>query len=68
MEAILRASAQRLRPGFKNLPNDLRLNEIALLVALPQSPERRRPDRYPGNAYAAKIDVLKKVQGQAKCR
>ena len=49
---------------FQKPPNDLRLNEIALLVALPQSPERRRPDRYPGNAYAAKIDVLKKVQGR----
>ena len=49
---------------FQKPPNDLRLNEIALLVALPQSPERRRPDRYPDNAYAAKIGVLKKVQGR----
>ena len=49
---------------FQKPPKDLRLNEIALLVALPQSPERRRPDRYPSNAYAAKIGVLKKVQGR----
>ena len=49
---------------FQKPPNDLRLNEIALLVALPQSPERRRPDRYPDNAYAAKIGVLKKIQGR----
>ena len=49
---------------FQKPPKDLRLNEIALLVALPQSPERRRPDRYPDNAYAAKIGVLKKVQGR----
>jgi penicillin-binding protein 1C len=49
---------------FQKPPKDLRLNEIALLVALPQSPERRRPDRYPDNAYAAKIGVLNKVQGR----
>lgn len=49
---------------FQKPPKDLRLNEIALLVALPQSPESRRPDRYPGNAYAAKIGVLNKVQGR----
>ena len=64
MAAISRALVRHLKPGFKSLPNDLRLNEIALLVALPQSPERRRPDRYPDNAYAAKIGVLKKVQGR----
>ena len=49
---------------FQKPPKDLRLNEIALLVALPQSPESRRPDRYPDNAYAAKIGVLNKVQGR----
>ncbi|AII86790.1 transglycosylase domain-containing protein [Planktomarina temperata] len=49
---------------FQKPPKDLRLNEIALLVALPQSPERRRPDRYPDNAYAAKIGVLNKIQGR----
>jgi len=49
---------------FQKPPKDLTLNEIALLVALPQSPERRRPDRYPDNAYAAKIGVLNKVQGR----
>jgi penicillin-binding protein 1C len=49
---------------FQKPPKDLTLNEIALLVALPQSPERRRPDRYPDNAYAAKIGVLNKVHGR----
>ena len=47
---------------FQKSPKDLRLNEIAMLVALPQSPERRRPDRFPAVTYEAKKVVLQKVQ------
>ena len=47
---------------FQKPPKDLRLNEIAMLVALPQSPERRRPDRFPAATYGAKKVVLQKVQ------
>ena len=32
---------------FQKTPERLTLNEAALLVALPQSPEARRPDRHP---------------------
>ncbi|PVZ49384.1 transglycosylase domain-containing protein [Thalassobacter stenotrophicus] len=46
---------------FQKSPANLTLNEIALLVALPQSPERRRPDRFPHAAYEAKQVVLDKV-------
>ena len=46
---------------FQKGPAVLTLNEISLLVALPQSPERRRPDRFPNAAYEAKQIVLSKV-------
>jgi penicillin-binding protein 1C len=36
--------------------------ESALLVALPQSPERRRPDRFPAHARAARDRVLARMQ------
>ncbi len=43
---------------FAKEPRELSLSEAALLVALPQSPERRRPDRYPGAARKARDTVL----------
>lgn len=43
---------------FGKEPKRLALHEAALLVALPQSPETRRPDRFPGNATAARDRVL----------
>ena len=43
---------------FGNEPRKLSLAEAALLVALPQSPELRRPDRYPDAARAARDRVL----------
>ena len=46
---------------FQKTPSNLTLNEIAILVALPQSPERRRPDRFAEAAYKAKQVVLSKV-------
>ena len=43
---------------FGKEPKKLSLAEAALLVALPQSPELRRPDRYPEAARAARNRVL----------
>jgi len=43
---------------FGHEPRRLTLGEAALLVALPQSPEARRPDRYPAAAQAARDRVL----------
>ena len=43
---------------FGKEPRKLTLGEAALLVALPQSPELRRPDRFPERAQAARDRVL----------
>ena len=43
---------------FGKWANDLTPAESALLVALPQSPERRRPDRFPLRADEARAQVL----------
>lgn len=43
---------------FQKLPLQLTVSEAALLVALPQSPESRRPDRHPQKAFLAKSRVL----------
>lgn len=42
-------------------PKRLSVAEAALLVALPQLPERRRPDRYRKNAEAARERVLARL-------
>jgi len=46
---------------FGKEPQFLSLDEAALLVALPQSPERRRPDRFPEAARAARDRVLERL-------
>jgi len=46
---------------FGKEPRKLSLAEAALLVALPQSPEERRPDRYAARARAARDRVLDRV-------
>ena len=46
---------------FGKEPRRLSLGEAALLVALPQSPEMRRPDRSPEAARAARDRVLDRV-------
>ena len=46
---------------FGKEPKKLLLSEAALLVALPQSPEARRPDRHPDNAKRARDRVLKRM-------
>ncbi len=47
---------------FGHEPSSLTLGEQALLIALPQSPEARRPDRRPANARAARDDVLARLE------
>jgi penicillin-binding protein 1C len=46
---------------FGREPRRLDLAEIALLVALPQSPEARRPDRFPEVARQARDRVLDRM-------
>ncbi len=46
---------------FGKEPRKLSLSEIALLVALPQSPEARRPDRSAAAARAARDRVLDRL-------
>ena len=48
---------------FGKEPRRLTLGETALLVALPQSPEMRRPDRHPERARAARDRVLDRIAG-----
>ena len=43
---------------FGKEPRRLSAEQRALLVALPQSPEKRRPDRFAGNARTARDRVL----------
>lgn len=43
---------------FGKEPRRLTAAEIALMVAIPQSPEARRPDRHPAQATAARDRVL----------
>ena len=47
---------------FQKSPNQLTFTEAALLVALPQSPERRRPDLFPEAAFEAKSKVLEIIK------
>jgi penicillin-binding protein 1C len=48
---------------FGKEPRRLTLGEAALLVALPQSPEFRRPDRFPEAAKRARDRVLDRIAG-----
>ena len=56
------------RAYFGKDPRRLTPAEAALLVALPQSPERRRPDLHRGVAEEARNRVLERVTGQALAR
>ena len=60
LEGVVAAS----RAWFGKTPDRLTLSEIGLLVALPQAPETRRPDRYPDRALRAKNRVLSLVAGR----
>ncbi|MBL4539690.1 MAG: penicillin-binding protein 1C [Oceanicaulis sp.] len=46
---------------FGREPDELTIDQIALLIALPQSPESRRPDRRPQQAVAARGRVLDRL-------
>ena len=48
---------------FGHEPQSLTLGEQAMLIALPQSPETRRPDRRPEGARQARQGVLDKMAG-----
>jgi penicillin-binding protein 1C len=48
---------------FGKEPRRLTLGQAALLVALPQSPEARRPDRHPEAARKARDRVLDRIAG-----
>src|SRR6185437_14708468 len=51
---------------FGKEPKRLSLAESALLVALPQSPERRRLDRHPAAARAARDRVLERMVEESR--
>lgn len=53
---------------FGKEPARLTQAEAALLVALPQSPETRRPDRHPNAALAARDRVLARVNAPLQLR
>lgn len=46
---------------FGRAPEELTPDQIALLLALPQSPEVRRPDRRPKSATAARNQLLERM-------
>lgn len=50
---------------FGKEPHHLSVGESALLVALPQLPEARRPDRHPQEATASRDRVLKRLAVEA---
>ena len=49
---------------YQKPPKELTYTEAALLVALPQSPERRRPDLFPDAAFQAKTKVLETISSR----
>jgi len=53
---------------FGKEPARLTMAEAALLVALPQAPETRRPDRHPEAAKTARARVLERVNAPAQSR
>jgi penicillin-binding protein 1C len=65
-------AVEGLRAGslawFGKEPKRLSMAEAALLVALPQAPETRRPDRHPQAAKSARARVLARVDAPAPTR
>ncbi|MEL7545342.1 MAG: penicillin-binding protein 1C [Pseudomonadota bacterium] len=47
---------------FERAPDRLSDDQIALLIALPQAPEGRRPDRRPDQAIAGRNQIAKKLE------
>jgi penicillin-binding protein 1C len=50
---------------FGREPDNLSPDQIAMLIALPQSPEARRPDLHPKAAVVARERVLKRLAAQS---
>ncbi|MEM6303650.1 MAG: penicillin-binding protein 1C [Pseudomonadota bacterium] len=65
-------AVEGLRAGalawFGKEPNRLTPAQAALLVALPQAPESRRPDRHPAAARVARDRVLARVEAPERQR
>ncbi|MCG9126198.1 penicillin-binding protein 1C [Candidatus Poribacteria bacterium] len=59
-------SAAASRLYFNKPQSALSLGEAALLAAIPNSPERIRPDRYPKRALQAKKKVLQRMKDAGK--
>ena len=59
-------SAAASRLYFNKPQNALSLGEAALLAAIPNSPERLRPDRYPTRALKARKKVLQRMRNAGK--
>ena len=59
-------SAAASRLYFNKPQNALSLGEAALLAAIPNSPERLRPDRYPKRALKARKKVLQRMRNAGK--
>lgn len=53
---------------FGKEPRKLTVGEAALLVALPQAPETRRPDKFPEAARLARARVLQRLLGRGTLR
>lgn len=49
---------------FGRPPEHMTAGEAALLVALPQSPSRNRPDRYKNNAKQVRDKILKRIKAK----
>lgn len=58
LEGIRAASWSYFGHGPERLADD----EIALLIALPQSPEMRRPDRRPAGAEAGRAQIARRLE------
>ena len=63
MAAISKALRAASLAYFGREPRRLTLGQAALLVALPQAPEARRPDRFPEAAKRARDRVLDRIAG-----
>ena len=65
-------AVEGLRAGtlawFGKEPGRLTLAEAALLIALPQAPETRRPDRHPQSALQARARVLQRIHAPEQAR
>lgn len=59
-------SAAASRLYFNKPQSALSLGEAALLAAIPNSPERLRPDRYPNRALKARKKVLQRMRNAGK--